>query len=72
MNEHMENEIRVHLGDSEKDQKIDKLRQDLKESHKERDALKEKVLKYEKYVNKLKLEFKTKIEEIYRRVKKSN
>ena len=38
---------------------------------KERDALKEKVLKYDKYVNKLKMEFKMKIEEIYRKVRRN-
>lgn len=47
------------------------LRNELKESQKEKDNLKQKIVKYEKYVSKLKMQFKTKIQEIYRRVKKN-
>lgn len=71
MNEHMENEIKAHFGNEDKERKMEKLRSDLRESQKDREVLREKVLKYEKYVAKLKVEFKAKIEEIYRRVKRN-
>jgi hypothetical protein len=36
----------------------------------ERDQLREKVFKYQKHINNLKAEFKVKMEELYRKVRK--
>jgi hypothetical protein len=37
---------------------------------KERDELRDKVFKYQKHINNLKAEFKVKMEELYRKVRK--
>lgn len=63
MNEHMESEMKQYFGNGEDSaKKIEKLRVELKEVHREREMLKEKIVKYEKYVHKLKADFKLKIE----------
>ena len=51
---------------------LERLRKETKDLRKERDILREKVLKYQKHISQLKHEFKLKMENLYRSIKKNN
>lgn len=71
VNEHLQQEISNFYGTQDNSFELERLRKECKELRKERDSLKDKMYKYQKYVANLKIEFKNKIESLYRNIKKN-
>ena len=69
LNEHFTNEINQYIGEgSEGD--VEQLRREHRLVMDERDQLRDKVFKYQKQIANLKTEFKFKMEDLYRKVRK--
>ena len=70
LNDHFTNEIRQYFGGEKDSIELDRLKKEVKELQKEKEEMRMKITKYQNHITTLKSEFKLKIEELYRKVKK--
>jgi hypothetical protein len=70
LNDHFTNEIRQYFGGEKDSIELDRLKKEVRDLQKEKDEMRMKITKYQNHITTLKSEFKLKIEELYRKVKK--